>query len=503
MKKNRIYINEWMEYHPYGRATTVDHYYNNLANWVYKILHQSHISKDPLVEDRDLRRMACCLTAHFEDVISQIGIWKAFTTECKRLYGKPLPFYYISEEDYFEDETNEEDIRFLLWHHIQQTRDKSVVNPENPTIQEVAEKIHHLLMDEYETAPENEQLQDFFSPDNRYDTFFDYRELLEWFHYHCYFNAFNSREMEELINAEEEDWEEKGYTHKQNKAIQYAITINMCFVGRSNMLSLTTPEWLSHIYGPEYQQAKCLGEVVTKKNTSYLFNKEDEHFVYVTDMCTKEKLRIERSSMGDTSMLVPERSGITCTLARYNGEWQQYGAMMCHTEEDMSKVKMLLKDEAIREKETSKLYNTFMRKCKQIPFIYISSREEHLHFLKQELGFDLPADFCLPDDYPEKCILAVDRNQGLLVIDQRLACIKDKRSPFYDIEKAENEAFSFYTQPGLCPFEILCYLHDNRMLPDAGLKSLKGKEYGRIFLQNNYDFFTRYFLQRCREKDLN
>lgn len=504
MKQNKIYANDWLEWHPYKQATAVDQYYISLANRIYRILNQSNIAVDPRVKNEDLLRMAGCLTAYFEDVISQIGIWRAFTTECQRLYGKFLPFYDLEEVSYFNDEINEEDIRFLLWHHIQQTRDESVVNPENPTIQLVAEDIYNLLAEEYEIAPENEKLQAFFSPNNRYDTFFDYRKLLEWFHYHCYFNAFNIREMIETIDAEEEEeWDNQKYTAQQCNVFRYSITSNLCFISRNNMLSLTTPEWLSRIYGPEYQQAKCFAEVIQKAHAFYVFNKKDELFIYVTDMRTNEKLRIERSSLGDISTLTPNHSAITCTLAQYNGEWHQYGAMLCHPEEDIPKMKEMIKDEAIQDGETHKLYDTFMKQCKGIPFIFISSHEEHLHFLKQKLKFKLPADFCLPKDYPEKCMLTVTRNKGMLVISQGLACIKDKRNPFYDAEEAEKEAFSLYTIKEMCPIELLYYLHDNGMLPDACLKSLQGTEHGKRLLENNYDFFIRYFLQCCREKDLN
>lgn len=503
MKKNRIFVNEWMEWHPYERATTVDQYYTNLANRIYGILTKNYIADDTKVEEEDLRLLACCLTAYFEDVVSEIGIWKAFTTECRRIYGKSLPFYDLKEDSYFEDETNEEDIRFLMWHHIQQTRYQSVINPENPTIQLAATDIHYLLIDEYDKAPENKQLQAFFSPQNQYDTFFEYRELLEWFHYHCYFNAFNYLELEDVIEEEEENWEKKKYTDSQRQILRYSLTSDLCFYSRHNMLSLTTPEWLSRIYGPEFQQAKCFGEVVRKEQTVYLFRKEEGEFVYVMNLRTEEELRIARSSMNDTSLLIPNGSYFLCILAYYNAEWQQYGALINYPEEVHPFLKTAFKEEDEQQKGAEKMYDIFMEKCNQVPFVFVRSHEEHLHFLKEVLGFPLEADYCLPKDAPKKALLTPHRKKGLIVVEHLLSSIKTSQNPFYDQKIAEEEAFGFYTMSGICPFEFVCYLHDNDLLPDANLKSLKGKEYGKKFLEENWDFFTRYFLQRCREKDLN
>ena len=115
MKK--IYPKEWLKYHPYKQTDSVDGYYTNVANGIYNILDHSPIS-EAFEIDSDLHRTSLCLAAWFEDVISQTGIWQTFTAECKKKYGTYLPFYPIGD-DYYPDEVNIEDVRFLLWHHTQ------------------------------------------------------------------------------------------------------------------------------------------------------------------------------------------------------------------------------------------------------------------------------------------------------------------------------------------------------------------------------------------------
>ena len=114
MKK--IYPKKWLELHPYKQTNSVDQYYVGIANEIHKRLYSSTIA-DAFEEEENIRYTSLCLAAWFEDVISQTGIWQAFTAECRKRYGAYLPFYPI-KGDYFPDEINLEDIRFLLWHHI-------------------------------------------------------------------------------------------------------------------------------------------------------------------------------------------------------------------------------------------------------------------------------------------------------------------------------------------------------------------------------------------------
>ena len=195
MKK--IYPKKWLELHPYKQTNSVDQYYVGIANEIHKRLYSSTIA-DAFEEEENIRYTSLCLAAWFEDVISQTGIWQAFTAECRKRYGAYLPFYPI-KGDYFPDEINLEDIRFLLWHHIQYLcRGISAINPENPGIEQTAQEIYGLLAEEYETAPENERMQEFlYHSAMGEEDFFRYREILDWFHYQCYFNIEN---IAQLIN---------------------------------------------------------------------------------------------------------------------------------------------------------------------------------------------------------------------------------------------------------------------------------------------------------------
>jgi len=110
---NPVIMDDWLKYHPYTQHSQVDFYYLRMCN---KLLKES--IDEPLLRETKwsgFKDLICMLLCWFEDVISETNIWRSFTAEHKRLYGKFLPFYDTAV-DYYDDEINLQDVRFLVWH---------------------------------------------------------------------------------------------------------------------------------------------------------------------------------------------------------------------------------------------------------------------------------------------------------------------------------------------------------------------------------------------------
>ena len=87
MKK--IYVKEWMLFQPYERQDEVDTYYVNVANHIAGCLKDFVGGRYP---EHSVHGIAIYLTLWFQDVISQTGIWQAFSEECRKRYGCLVPF---------------------------------------------------------------------------------------------------------------------------------------------------------------------------------------------------------------------------------------------------------------------------------------------------------------------------------------------------------------------------------------------------------------------------
>ena len=500
MKK--IYPKKWLELHPYKQTNSVDQYYVGIANEIHKRLYSSTIA-DAFEEEENIRYTSLCLAAWFEDVISQTGIWQAFTAECRKRYGAYLPFYPI-KGDYFPDEINLEDIRFLLWHHIQYLcRGISAINPENPGIEQTAQEIYGLLAEEYETAPENERMQEFlYHSAMGEEDFFRYREILDWFHYQCYFNIENVAqcrdEAERLLDDEK-------ITPEMAETLIYATRTSLTFKGRRNLLSLTSPEWLALI-GNAHPEHQLWGKVKVRENSCYLLEKEDDRYLYVKDLCSEDEgeFKITKKSLNLSAIRSREvgKSTLICELIYFGNAWWQCGMLL----ENKYNQKMAeYVDDLTKQKEKTNekaAFHDFIKASGGKSFVFCQSQEEISDFLLNKMDYNLKEGLDIPRINTENgAMLMANPHTGLHIQFKLCECIKSPDNPNYNKEEAEKNAIMFIVNPDIIPYQLSCILQDEGMLPDAYLNSLQGKEYGQEFIRKNAHFLTDYFHYRCREKD--
>ena len=500
MKK--IYPKKWLELHPYKQTNSVDQYYVGIANEIHKRLYSSTIA-DAFEEEENIRYTSLCLAAWFEDVISQTGIWQAFTAECRKRYGAYLPFYPI-KGDYFPDEINLEDIRFLLWHHIQYLcRGISAINPENPGIEQTAQEIYGLLAEEYETAPENERMQEFlYHSAMGEEDFFHYREILDWFHYQCYFNIENVAQCRDEAERLQDD---EKITPEMAETLIYATRTSLTFKGRRNLLSLTSPEWLALI-GKAHPEHQLWGKVKARENSCYLLEKEDDEFLYVKDLCSEDEgeFKITKKSLNLSAIRSREvgKSTLICELIYFGNAWWQCGMLL----ENKYNQKMAeYVDDLTKQKEKTNekaAFHDFIKASGGKSFVFCQSQEEISDFLLNKMDYNLKEGLDIPRINTENgAMLMANPHTGLHIQFKLCECIKSPDNPNYNKEEAEKNAIMFIVNPDIIPYQLSCILQDEGMLPDAYLNSLQRKEYGQEFIRKNAHFLTDYFHYRCREKD--
>ena len=500
MKK--IYPKKWLELHPYKQTNSVDQYYVGIANEIHKRLYSSTIA-DAFEEEENIRYTSLCLAAWFEDVISQTGIWQAFTAECRKRYGAYLPFYPI-KGDYFPDEINLEDIRFLLWHHIQYLcRGISAINPENPGIEQTAQEIYGLLAEEYETAPENERMQEFlYHSAMGEEDFFRYREILDWFHYQCYFNIENVAQCRDEAERLQDD---EKITPEMAEPLIYATRTSLTFKGRRNLLSLTSPEWLALI-GNAHPEHQLWGKVKARENSCYLLEKEDDEFLYVKDLCSEDEgeFKITKKSLNLSAIRSREagKSTLICELIYFGNAWWQCG-MLLENKYDQKMAEYV--DDLTKQKEKTNekaAFHDFIKASGGKSFVFCQSQEEISDFLLNKMDYNLKEGLDIPRINTENgAMLMANPHTGLHIQFKLCECIKSPDNPNYNKEEAEKNAIMFIVNPDIIPYQLSCILQDEGMLPDAYLNSLQRKEYGQEFIRKNAHFLTDYFHYRCREKD--
>ena len=497
MKK--IYVKEWMLFQPYERQDEVDTYYVNVANQIAACLKDFVGGRYP---EHSVHGIAIYLTLWFQDVISQTGIWQAFSEECRKRYGCLVPFMTPEKEkDYYPGEVNPEDLQFLLWHYLQcmEKQAGGVLNPENPVFEELANQIYDYLSEEFQVAPENERLHAMlYGEAFGENDYMRYRSVLEWFHFCSYVGFENRGEYQRVV-----DTVARMGQNVNPHILSYDVKQNILFEGRKNLLSLTSVEWLALI-GKSHPETALWAEVKALPQEMYLYEGEDEKFLFVKDLSKKEgeQLSIRKDSLNMDS-LKARKEGVTilsCRLVQYGGAWWQDGMLV--VSDFQEKVKEEIDQRIAAREGIKKTFDEFMEASGGKQFVFCKSEEEVQDFLSQKLGYKNNEGMELPKmDAAHGLVLMVSPHTGIHVQMQLCECISSPDNTFYDAEAAKKQAAMFILNPNVIPYDLSCALQDADMLPDACLNSALGEEHGRETMKRNACFFTDYFFEKCREKD--
>ena len=496
MHNKNIYPKDWVTCHPYRIADEIDLYYANLSDKVYKVLSQPDVFDMFGYEKDALMFVAIRLTMWFEDIVSNNGIWKAVTTEFKKRYNTTLPFYETGD-DYEEGFVNYEDIRFLLWNEAQSYQyGNCFINPENPVIEKTAFELYVLFDENWETAPENERLHLFIHNDNVLDSYWSARKLLEWFHQFAFVNTNAEYDLNEALASQSEDH----FSFDGINSDIYLINIQDTFCHKRNILSITSQQWMARIRDKrEYD----IWENIKWKNISaFICESEDDTRVVFKDLIFEEKYAVEKESF-DNSIIKHgfnnKNDVFLCSLVSFKEHWYQCGPMT------LSKMNPKLQnwiDErtiALRNiKYQPTLYPKFLDISNGKELLFVGSVDEIKNIYKH-LGFKEVDQHSFPDF--DNCIVLCSPFNGISIIPNMCECIFADNNPYYDKEKAMEYAHTFYFDPEQIEYRHSCNLHENNMLPDAKINSLKGDDYGNLFLHKNGSFIIDYCFSCTKQYD--
>lgn len=517
--KKVIFPKDWIQLQPYEVADMTDLYYTNIANQIYEIIMTAGYDKYFDTKD-EVKHLALCIAAYFEDVISQTKIWETFTEECKRRYGKYIPFYTDENTEYYPDEINEADIKFLLWHHAQYSiMDDRVLNPIFGRLDFTAQKIYSLLEKEYETAPENERFHNAICNEDGVDTDFDrYRELLIWFHNHCYFNIGNIERVKEQIEATIENDTDFFDEVNNFQMMATATCIDSIMEGRDNLLSLTTLEWFKLICK---KHPKCKQWAEVEMQTGLFEVKKEKSGLFIINNLIDNKAK-EITVAKDTlpaqllATFQKKKTVLFTTFIKFGEHWITTGSFMdtdLANKSDFEKMQGIILEERDRltHKQTIQNYKMLKKGLKgkaANPIVIVKDDELMRKFFKDALGLNLKANYTVPKELANK--------KGIVIIGTPYIGIAPyygiadllaiPNNPYYNEELAKKRGFDIIVNAASLPYEMACRLIDIGALKDAALEIIDNSrqdwEDSHKMTQDNIQFITDYHFQKCRDKDM-
>ena len=317
MKKNRIYIKDWLELKPYEKQTTTDAYYLQLSNKVKdKLINNHYDIISHYFDEEFINLLSCFLVSYFEDIISETNIWTSFVELHKELYNKPLPFYETNE--YYEEEINKPDLIFLIWYFFNTTHTYQYIKPENHFFYEMATDIFEIFDDEYEYAPENEVLKKYYEIDEQETNFYTARNLIDAILFRTY--LFYPDTLLDLEEAENEIIEE--IDDKEN-IIQYLNENRDTQLHKvhTKLLSLKGKEWAAKIIGKKHPLYKDFLNISDKIRGFFLYKGQDKDNIFIEHIASGKKFNLTKKSFDFYDDLTKIDTILFIGIVRWKEEW--------------------------------------------------------------------------------------------------------------------------------------------------------------------------------------
>jgi len=318
--KKRIYIDLWLDLKPYDKQAKTDFYYLKVCNDVKKAItnHKSFLVLDSLLDKKAIDILACFLTSYFEDLISETNIWNTFIAKHKKLYGKQLPFYNLGE--YYEEEINVQDVRFLIWYFLNTLNDELYISPFKPIIIETAKSVMEVFDQAWDYAPENKHLKTFYQIDKQTDDFYKTRNVIDTLLFRTY--LFYPDTLQKLIENVAKTFEQL-----KNKQDFQDLTTSLNEVRdntlhniHTQLLSLKGKEWVSEMI-QNHQLKQDLLNISPKISGLFLYKGQDNKYIYLEHIASGKKIDLLKESYDFSDELKEINTILYFSMVKWKNEW--------------------------------------------------------------------------------------------------------------------------------------------------------------------------------------
>ena len=486
--QKQITIQDIRKAHPRGLCCDSDKEYANFAN---RLIDTMRYNSESAGWSSDYRRtVALKATLYFEDLVSEVGLWKIFVTQHQKLYGKPLPFYHV-ESDYSADYPCIQDVQYLIWDSLIELQEDRLPNPENPGLLSVARDILNLMEKEFEDIAINDDLVSSLQDATYCQNFYELRQVLKWFYFDCYLTS--GRFTDYYYKKDQKFFVDTMGADPFNAL--YGAECLSAFNQTIGPLALEPKEWLSLFLEQvgKKKEAADVREIYCSDVEPFQIVSHDKGHVRFRNWKNEEfsVRRTEMFKVPEKQLRDPKINGTIGIFARYRGEWFLNGV---NSMGDISKPwdgycqkKKVMADAGVPN------YQQLMQLSGGSPLFYFESKDELLAFEENELK--MPREELnkrkLPATIKNIVLFVPDEHGSFGYLFNSAECICDPRNPFYNREVAKKDALSIISNVEGVAGEFVRYAVAHNLLPDVAINSLQGEERGHELAQQNLDFLAR------------
>lgn len=479
-----------------------DLYYTRIANDIFKHL-ANDIQKGNFTES-EARKIAINIAAYFEDQVSEFGLWRAFVTKHKEMFGKWLPFYNTDEE-YYEDEVNIQDVAFIIWQTLTAMRNGRIVNPENFGLNLISIGIYSILEKEFEKAPINEAMKLYIYFPEHLTTFLPLKLMCNWLVSRSYLfstSRFLSQDIDNLKNTFLGSLNMKSNPSIAEYSAISAAGIDYC----SAPLALKPKEWLATMCQLNGIDKDTIDDILNLEgespNVYFIHKVEKDDYIQVESVEGKEyTIDYDSFEEGSGRSRLTENRIMIAQIAKYRDRWHINGFASFFEDEKPEVAKQKFEAMKVSQKEkdsqnpellhSPETVAKAMKKYRGRRLFFFHNSNEASQWWKETFGQEFKIGAKEQESFKNGMLLFFTDDYRTL-LSNSVEAIKDRSNPAYDKEAAMGEALHLLGDRNSAPKELVTYLIDKKLLPDARFNSMLGPRRGKAQVQENMRFIARF-----------
>ena len=495
---SRIVLKDWLEYHPYDKEVSSDHYYMELAN---NIQHEMlYIDVNDHFVGSDYKYLACMLACYLEDIISQAGMWTSFVDEHHKLYGKYLPFYDMA--GYELGELNMADIQFLIWHFCSNLSIQNhFIDPFSIENAEMARILYTFLNEASALAPRNENLRTalILAPDADLE---QVKAHLDFFFFGCYFHHYYTTTLMEEAILDIKN--QKGNYRQDFEQMVADRRMRLLFNRVSPLLAQHSNEMLAHWAGRSHPLYAKLVTISERKEGLFLYEGATSTHSLFKHLASG--IQIDLNHPDWTFPLVQDVTAVRMGIVLWDDEWWAIGPAFPVTHpnrvEITEKEKCLFapvssqvgvvrrQEDCFLERNYNKRITFLESKRESFPFIDNVWEAYHLKYGRDSMDrkmFDVHDLTFEVDDDLDNLTIFFNPRAGMEFYPDIAQCISMEDNLFYD-KTAETNIEDLILDDRISS-DFIYFLIENMLIEIEPLSGTGGFHY----VWANCDFLLRYW----------
>lgn len=454
-----------------GGAYSTDFYYTQLANKLLKKLSKVKVDLGP--SDSNILRYACLLLANYmEDVVSDSGIWRAFSDMCRKFYGYDVPMFHHDDE-YAADEPSLSAVRYLIWHAANEMDDFWWYSDQSDLLL-LAQTAYKILNNEFEKAPINTQLVsdiDLMLNESA-SSFHKMRSALMWIYSRCYLTRCAA--AEEMLERRVSDSAEQDFM-KHDKSMQFYSAYTFCvFAYKTGPLALYPKDYLEQLMRTRSLNdiADDVADIELIPYGLFRFKNSFSDKVLDLERTNGRKIKVGRDEITLPDQQLKQYNAFMASFVWYQSAWNLNGVLSpinIHGADEWKRLRDKDPENLPKNRKTADA-DFFINKAGGRQLFYFDSINEVRSFMQQRLDFGAHLLSFL-DDLPDgPLVMFFDKTEPRNVLQLGhgfLACVADEANKHYNPSKAQQDAPILWWDDESTSTGLMNYLIDHNLLPDV------------------------------------